>query len=109
MIIRDGDWTLFDHDMVTGRTVWHMFDGEKDVFRCDYPVEATLAENKAMRDNAQRAWKGDYHLIASVPLNVLHDEKTGLLEASKQGDDKYFSRWLNDPDNRAWRTKDGRV
>jgi len=109
MTIRDGDWVLFDHNFQTGRTIWMLEQDGKTTFRTDYPVDATLAENKAMRDNADKAWKGDYHLIASVPLNVMHDEKLGLLEATKQGDDKYFARWLNDPDNRAWRTKDGRI
>lgn len=108
-MIRDGDWTLFDHDFHTGRTVWHMYDGEKDVYRVDYPVDATVAENKAIRNEADRAWKGDYHRIASIPLGVLFNEQTGLAEASRQHDDKYLSKWLNDSDNRAWRTKDGNV
>lgn len=109
MIIKDGEWSLFDHDLHTGRSVWHMFDGEKDVYRVDYPVDATIAENKAVRNEAQKAWKGDYHRVASIPLGILHDENLGLLEASRQGDDKYLSRWLNDSDNRAWRTKEGQV
>lgn len=109
MLIRDGDWTLYEHDHATGRTVWHLFDGEKDVFRVDYPVDATIAENAAIRNEASRAWKGDYHRIASIPLGLLHDEKIGLMEASRQGDDRYLSKWLNDIDNRAWRTKEGNV
>lgn len=109
MLIRDGDWTLFDHDPISGRSVWHSDADGVDRFRVDYPIEATLAENQAIRNMASKAWKGDYHLIASVPLNLLHDENIGLMEASRQGDDAYLSKWLNDPDNRAWRTKEGRV
>lgn len=109
MLIRDGDWTLYDHDLKTGRSVWHMFDGEKDVFRIDYPVDATIEENTAFRNDASKGWAGDYHRIASIPLGILHDEKLGLMEATRQNDQKYLSKWLNDADNRAWRTKDGTV
>jgi hypothetical protein len=109
MTIKDGDWELFEYDYQTGRSVWVMFDGAMTHFRTDYPVTATIAENEAVRNAASRAWKGDYHRVASVPLNVLHDENIGLLKAHEQGDDAYVSRWLNSSDNRAWRTKDGRL
>lgn len=109
MTIKDGDWTLMEWDRYSGRSVWSMYDGEKTIFRVDYPIDATLAENKAMRNAADKAWKGDYHLIASIPLNMLYDEKTGLIEAAKQQDDRYLSKWLNDGDNRAFRTKEGTV
>lgn len=109
MTIRDGDWELIDYDAATGRSVWSHFDGEKTTIRTDYPVQATIAENTAVRNAAQKAWKGDYHLIASIPLNLLHDDNIGLLKAQTQGDDKYVSRWLNDSSNSAWRTKEGTV
>lgn len=109
MTIRDGDWTLLEWDPVTGRTVWTLFDGEKTVIRTDYPVSSIMEHNAAVRNATPDGWQGDYHRIASVPLNLLHDENTGLMKAHKEGDDAYVSRWLNDIDNRAWRTKDGRV
>ncbi|MCZ7856006.1 hypothetical protein O9X81_05215 [Agrobacterium salinitolerans] len=109
MKITDNGWTLFDWDAATGRSTWFMEDGNKTHWRVDYPVEATISENAAIRNVAQKAWKGDYHLIASIPLNILHDENAGLMKAHSEGDDKYVSRWLNDGDNRAWRTRDGRV
>lgn len=107
MKIRDGDWTLFDYDIKTGRQVWalHHDDG-RITFRTDYPVEATMDINAAQRNLAGNGWKGDYHQIASIPLNVYYDQ---LADAAREGDDKFISRWLNDSDNRAWRTKEGRV
>lgn len=107
MIIRDGNWELFDYDFQTGRSVWRYFDGEKTTFRTDYPVNATVAQNAAVRNEAQAAWGGDWHRIASVPLNLVHD--SGLADAFSQQDDKFISKFLNDGDNRAWRTKEGRV
>ena len=107
MPIRDGEWTLFDHDVKLGRTVWarHNDDGST-TFRTDYRVDPTIDINTAQRNLAQPGWKGDYHHVASIPLNIFYDQ---LAEASRQGDDKYISKWLNDSDQRAWRTKDGTV
>jgi hypothetical protein len=109
MTIRDGDWTLMQWDPATGRTVWSLFDGEKTIFRTDTPVAATIEDNQLARNAATDGWKGDYHRIASVPMQLLYDENVGLNTAIQQGDKGYLSRWLNDSDNRAWRTKDGRV
>jgi len=109
MVIRDGDWRLFDYDFQSGRSVWMLEQDGKTIFRTDYPMQATLAENAAQRNEAERAWKGDWHRIASIPLNVAFDEDLGLMKAHEQGDEKYLSRWLNDGDNLAFRTRGGRV
>ncbi len=107
MQIKDGDWVLFDYDVKTGRQVWSLQnDDGTTTFRTDYPVQPTIDMNTAQRNLGQDNWKGDYHQIASIPLNVYHDQ---LAEAAKQSDDAYLSKWLNDSDNRAWRTKDGVV
>lgn len=107
--ISDNGWTLFDWDPVTGRTVWQLFDGDKTVFRVDTPVQATLDANAEARNSASTGWKGDYHRVASVPMQLLYDENLGLNKAILGGDDRYLKRWLNDGDNRAWRTKEGRI
>lgn len=105
MIIRDGDWTLFDYDMQMGRQVWYRVneDGSK-TWRTDYEVDPTVQNNKIQRNLAQKGWGGDYHHVASIPLNVYYDQ---LDEAARQDDQKYINKWLNSSDNRAWRTKDG--
>lgn len=107
MTIRDENgWELFNHEPQTGRTVWRYFDGEATHFRTDYPVDKILDANKAdQADLAGKKW-GDGQRVASIPLNVYFEQ---LNEASRQGDDKYLSRWLNDSDNAAFRVKEGRV
>lgn len=107
--VRDGDWQLYEWDPATGRTVWALFDGAKTVFRVDTPVAATIEENAKARSEASNGWKGDWHRVASVPMQLLYDDNLGLNKAIQQGDDKYLSRFLNDSDNRAWRVKDGNV
>ncbi|WP_457660177.1 MULTISPECIES: hypothetical protein [Sinorhizobium] len=107
MIIRDGEWTLYDHDHTTGRSVWHYFDGEKDFFRVDYPVDNLISQNQDVRNSAEKAWRGDWHRVASVPLNIAYD--SGLVQAHSEGNDKFVKSFLNSSDNRAWRTKDGHL
>lgn len=105
--IVDGDWHLVDHDFHLKRTVWARTNADgSTTYRTDYAVDDTIEANRDMRNAASAGWKGDWHKIASIPLNVYYDR---LAEASRQGDDKYIARWLNDADNRAWRTKSGNV
>lgn len=107
MTIRDGDFTLFSHDPHLKRTVWARENGDgTTTYRTDYEVDPTVEINTAQRNMAENGWRGDYHHIASVPLNLFWDK---IAEASRQGDDRFISKWLNDSDNRAWRTKSGRV
>lgn len=108
--ITDGGWTLFDWDAATGRTTWVTTDDKGNtVFRYDMPVAATIEDNTAARNAVASGWKGDWHRIASVPMQLLYDKNLGLNEAVLQGDDAHVRRFLNDSDNRAWRTKEGRV
>lgn len=107
MAIRDGEWTLFDHDFKLKRTVWMRRNPDgTTTMRTDYSVDDTIEANTAMRNAASSGWSGDWHKVASVPLNIYHDK---LAEAVKQDDMKFVSRFLNDSDNRAWRSKEGRV
>ena len=108
MTIQDPNgFTLVDYDPKTQRSVWSYWDGEKDIYRIDYPVEETIKENAEARASAASNWKGEYHRIASIPLNIVHN--SGFAEAITQQDNKFLSNWLNDGDNAAWRTKDGKV
>lgn len=107
MPISDGDWTLFDYDFQTGRSVWALHNDDGSVtFRTDYPVDSLIQQNTDMRNTLDSGWKGDWHKVASIPAGLVHGELKGALE---QQDDKYLSKWLNDSDNRAWRTKEGKV
>lgn len=104
--IQDGGWSLIDYNFRTKRSIWATFDGEKTVYRIDYPVDATIEQNAAIRNHKAGERWGDGQRIASIPPNVFHEH---LAEASRQDDDKYISKWLNDSDNAAWRTFEGRV
>lgn len=104
MPIKDGDWELVDHDFTTGRTVWRYFDGAATHFRTDYPVQSLIEDNAALFKDSSGKRFGNGQRVASIPLNIFYDQ---LHEAHRQGDDRYVSRWLNDSDNRAFRTFEG--
>lgn len=107
MRIKDGDWILVDHDFHLKRTVWARPNPDgSTTYRTDYAVDDTLEANREMRTNASNGWKGDWHKVASVPLNVYYDQ---LHEAVQQDDMRHVSKFLNDADNFKFRTKEGRV
>ena len=106
MKITDGEWELFSHDQKLGRTVWYCFDGQQNHYRIDQQVDDVLKANAEERHDHQGARWGDGRRVASIPLNVYYDK---LAEAQLQGDDNYLNRWLNDPDNRAFRTFEGNL
>jgi hypothetical protein len=70
------------------------------------PADDTIEENLIARNAASSGWAGDWHRVASVPMNLFFAQ---LQEAHTEGDERYISRWLNDSDNRAFRTKSGVV
>ncbi len=106
MVIKDGDWRLLHWDPATNQSTWKMYDGEKTVIRVDCPVDQLVKANTEERNaTAGERW-GDWRKIASIPTNVWWDK---LNPAVAQHDDKYIKRWLNDGDNRAFRTFDGQV
>jgi hypothetical protein len=112
MDIRDGEWTLFEHDAKMGRTTWvRMVIDEKgnigSQFRTDYDVTSSVDLNAEQRNISSSNWAGDYHHVASIPLALVHQGY--FSEAAKEQDEKAMSKWLNDSDNRAWRTKEGRL
>ena len=106
---RDADgFALYEWDAATGRTVWFKENGDgTTTWRTDQPVDDLLRQNAGQRNIARNDWRGDLHQIASIPLNIAYDGALG--DAMKEQDTKWLSRWLNDSDNRAFRTKEGRV
>mgnify|MGYP003452747742 CR=1 FL=1 len=107
MRIRDGDWTLVDHDFQMKRTVWARQNPDgSTTYRTDYAVDDTLEANATMRANVSKGWAGDWHKVASIPLGVYYDK---LHQAINQDDKAHVQRFLNDSDNAKFRTKEGRV
>ena len=97
----DGQWELIDYEARTGRAIWLCADGDRIHLRTEYPVSGILEENRALFDESRRMNFENGRRVASIPLNLFYGR---LQEAWRNDDRKFISRWLNDPDNRAFRT-----
>lgn len=105
--IFDGAWKLFDHDPVTGRCVWVTYQDDKTIYRVDMPLDKIFAANNEAAQETNGRRFGDWNRIASVPSHLAY--QNGLDDAIEQHDDKFVAKFMNDIDNRKFRTSRGRV
>lgn len=103
------DTRLMSDDPETGiRRLFH-FDDETEMVTIEtqQDIEAVLEMNQRLRhDVDERAgWKGDLHLVGQIPPTIYYDlKRRGILD-----DQAALRRWMNDSDNRCFRTRTGRV
>lgn len=101
---------LLRSDPITrASSTFHEVPGDEGAFVIEsaQDIEPTLVENRIIRNrfDERSDWKGDFHKIASIPNVILFDlKRRNILD-----DDKKFKNWLNDRDNRMFRTRPGRV
>ena len=50
-------------------------------------------------------WKGDWHLVARIPNSIYYD----LKRKGVASDPAAMKKWLNERDNRVFRTRPGRI
>lgn len=107
-----GDWAVMERDPVTRKIVLARVTelpdgGEKWETRVEQDCSALVEENAAIRQAQEGKRYGEGNtLIARIPMSVWANR---LADPSKQGDDEFLKRWLNDPDHAAFRTKSGRI
>jgi hypothetical protein len=106
------DWQLIEFEPDVGRSVFARRIDDKDrhgwEIKTEYYADPSIEANKTALNNASAGWAGDYHRIASLSPGIAYGDGY-IAQALKAGDDKSVSKWLNDSDNKAWRTKEGRV
>lgn len=102
---------LFDHDPLTGERQYFHWNEADESFTieteqdCEGLVEQNRREFNAAPGRGNGRFKGDMHRVASLPLNVYMElRQQGILD-----DQKALRKWLNDPNNRYYRTRPGRV
>ena len=91
----------------SGVTEWFHFDDAAGVFRIEQrqDIEPILVDNEYARLNIPSDWAGDLHHVGRVPAVVAEQlRKDGILD-----DRERLRAWLNDPANRCFRTKLGKV
>lgn len=92
--------------------VAHNTDNGGIVIATEQDVTDIIEQNKKEYNANNGRWGGDVldNKIASVPLTVIDDlNKAGIMKGFDVVDQKRFRKWLNDPDNRFFRTRQGRV
>ncbi|HEX7019010.1 MAG TPA: hypothetical protein VF159_03300 [Gemmatimonadaceae bacterium] len=102
---------LFDRDEELGLTRIFHYDEADDVFHIETIQDVTdLVEiNKALNNDAPDTWRGDLHRVASIPLSLYCElVEKGIIEENDPKQTK-LRAWLNDRDNRVFRTRPGRV
>jgi hypothetical protein len=99
---------IFDTNKELGITrTWH-YDEEKDeaTIQTQQDVTDVIEENKnEFNQIDERAKWGEFNKVASIPLSLYYQLKA----EGKLDDQAYMKRWLNDPDNRHFRTRPGEV
>ena len=100
---------ILDTDFQTGiQTIFHrdVHAGEQNIIETRQDCEDIIEANKASYNqfDERTGWKGDgFHRVANIPNVILFDlKKRGILD-----DTKSFLRWLDAPENRAFRTRPG--
>lgn len=97
---------VLSHDPASGITRFYHWDESTDEFviQTTQETEHIVEANKFALNNAPKRWS-DMDRIASIPVSIYFDlKKKGIVD-----DPKAFKRWLSDPDNRFFRTKEGNL
>lgn len=106
MAIKDGDWELVEYNPHLKRSVWKYFDGQRNHFKTSYEVDDILKANAQERNATSGQRWGEWRKVASIPIGLFYDN---LGVAVQNRDDKYVNKFLNDADNRHFRTFEGNL
>ena len=99
-----GDWRLLSHNPVSGEYTWYQDLGESYATAVTVdPDEMLAANNQQQVDNLNRPF-GDVAQVARMPMHLWQKH---IAPAVQQDDQKHIKRFLNDIDNRKFRTKLG--
>lgn len=90
------------------KRVWLKWDESQKKFQtCTITrVDPLLDENKRKLNESQGKRYGDGKVVGSIPMEIWTRQ---LMPAVRDGDIAYQKKWLNDSDNRAFRTFGGRL
>jgi hypothetical protein len=99
---------FFDSNPELGITRTFHYDADTDeaMIQTQQDVTGVIEENKSEFNQVdERATWGELSKVASIPLSLYYQLKS----EGKLDDQAYMKRWLNDPENRHFRTRPGKV
>ncbi|WP_421782618.1 hypothetical protein [Kiloniella litopenaei] len=104
---------LLSHDPLTGVSQYYHDHGDGEGFDIEttQDVETVLSENKDIRNKDTGRYGDGIHKVATIPMVVVHKlMKDGVIGINGEvADPARLRSFLNDPDNRYFRTKEGTV
>lgn len=95
---------LINDDEFTGIKTYFDYDADTDeaIIRKEQDMTAIIESNKREFNAAPERW-GEWTKVGSIPLSVYYElERQGITK-----DQEAMKKWLNDPDNRYFRTRPG--
>jgi hypothetical protein len=99
-------------DPLTGSQTIMYYDHDTDDITLEerQDVTAIVESNKRLLASAQSGWKGDMHLVASIPMSIYDKlQKEGIIGDRNDPQQKKLKKWLADPDNQVFRVKGGNL
>lgn len=99
---------VFNTDPITKtKRLFHWNEAEES-FHIETLQDVTdiVEDNKGFANHfdERTGWKGDFHRVASIPMPIYMGLPKDLRE-----DNKALLRWLDDSDQRAFRTRPGKL
>jgi hypothetical protein len=111
--VYDGEWQLVSYDPATQTSRWIAADAEvpnRFHVRTTQPKENLIGlfeRNKQLYNESMGKRWGDGQVAYSMPTDEYF--RSGMAEAKKQDDKKWQRKFLNDPDNRKYRSFKGNL
>ena len=98
---------ISENAAICQKQVWHDHeDGSVTIQTVQKVDDVAEANKQTFNQFDERAgWKGEMHRVASIPMSVFYDlKRKGIID-----DPVAMKKWLNDVDNRVFRTRPGQV
>lgn len=100
-------WYLMDDNPALGVRRWGLDLEHATIVRTEYYAANVFMEANLRERNATAGSRfGDFRHVASIPAHIWARE---IAPREKAGDKASIRKWLNNSDNRAFRTFDGDV
>jgi len=96
-----------ENQLIGQKQYWHEDDDGNVTIQTSQDVSDVIEENKRQFNQVdERAnWSGEWHKVGSIPMSIFFDlKRRGILD-----DQVAMKKWMNDPDNRLFRTRPGKV
>ena len=95
----------FDAETNTTEYFHHDDQGNIGIERVQDVQDIVDVAKRRFNDQKKQTPYGEMCKVASIPLSILHKlQREGIAD-----DDERMKAWLNDPDNRVFRTRPGTV